>query len=445
MALAPDAGGLRGLLLLPPEIFDNIIARLSYQDLLNLMAACPAAAVGIFDWGAAFRTPALGSNAHAWPGHFDFVSGTHLTNWHDAQHAVLNGRLASNPDSMNQPIGWLIDNGHCQTLAVLAARGRWDPKLYGVDGRSYLERAFRFSSRPLRIADLIISIATNTTDPAFAARPSEINNVTQSTTPAGSILDLLLGPPGPKPHQYELWRRYWNAITGPRINALTAMTVKSHRILVKYANRATAESLLNNAGGAVNLATLTWPNETVWHVAAQNPNLDFADFLHQHTPDNIDHCYVLHNHNIDYIVRLLRFKADPGIIPAVEIYIRDIPSPRDKKLHKLLKAIHAPFTPAKVNNRIPQNSGSGGSLLHYIVVGLDNKLTALARNTNLTPAQKVYQRRKLIKHAEGLIVLVRKGNDREPANPATVDCDDRTALGLAEVHGFHQLYYALKS
>ncbi|RDW64501.1 uncharacterized protein DSM5745_09912 [Aspergillus mulundensis] len=459
------------LLRAEPCVFNAILEKLNFVDLMNFMVSTPATASYIFGWGA--KVLISRSNANAWPGHVDFQDGQQVTRWHEVQWARNNAAGApipnpipalprplpaqivmTNLNSVNRPIEWLIRHGHYNILTDLHTNGLWDPLGYEYNGESYLAHAVYHSDRPLRIADLIISLATNNADWRYAIKPYEVNDVRGNGTGATNLalpLSLQL-----KPHGYELWRRYWNAVTGPNINAATAIPQRYRGELAELIDRAMAESLRDNPGGGLNLAFFNGATTTVWHFAGANYNMDFTEFLHYHTPGSIDqvetiagltpveHCYNFDSDNVAFIPQLLRLGADPGTIPVPEVYLRDLPNPRDKFLHRVLDDIPNPTTPAKISDIVPPYVGEGGSLLHYIIVGLEIKLYALSRNDRFTAAQKRTRRRTLIKRAQRLIALVRKGNSNGAPNPATLDRHNRTALQLAQSHGYHELYYALE-
>ncbi|KAL4786891.1 hypothetical protein BJX76DRAFT_354703 [Aspergillus varians] len=424
-----------------PMELNATLKDLDPQGVIHFMETHESQAVDVFNWGA------VNQPDRPWPGYTQLTTGNDLINWHLTRHAHLTHfdpvntplpTLALN-NSMVDPIDVLIGRGRLDTLTDLDAGECWNPLGFAVLGWSYLAHALHY--KKAKIADFIVGRAIDTQGSAFAVHPCEVANITGFPA-RGNHLDLLL-----QNKRYDLFVRLWNVIQ-PQ-NSMIVLNQRSKKKLCKFADRAMAKALLRNNGlnNGVNLAHINLDpvnnsRGTVWHLAVKNPNIDFLDFLHEHTPDTINwsHGKLLpltsaytENKN-RYFQKLLAYNADPDA--GAEEILETFPAPwaTNKSFRAVLRAIRRP-------NARPIHAGTN---LHTLVEVVHRQVDDIQNDTKLAKQKQAARRRKVMRRANYLIALVRQGNTNGRPDPRKVDMMDRTPMVFAESYSLPEIYESLR-
>ncbi|KAL2855783.1 hypothetical protein BJX68DRAFT_264131 [Aspergillus pseudodeflectus] len=443
-------------------IFDSFLSGMDYYDLLNFIEAFPALLLHIHRWG-------LGPGG-AWRNMPVFRTPQEVIDWHRSVappgtnlpppgEPLPFGVVTDNHTSRRWPYVDWITRERNDFLVRLHEAGFWDPLGYGPDGHSFLSNALAFNRGFL--LSYINYIGQGNL--AFLLRPSRILEITGMALGANH-LDLAISR-----NDFALFTRWIRE--NPGLHGPTALNNRSKETLCEFVTAEEALWYLRTIG--LNLAQpLTLPPNTLpaipgaptqightpqigsagngspWHIAIRNNNLDFLDFLAAHTPHptDIDNPYnapftpALYAYTLgkfDHFDRLLRWGADPGVVPYMVILSWPT-NPQDRWLRTSLAGIRNP-------NPNPGGNVWQGTSVHWVVFALHDEMKEINRAANLTESQKRSRRETRMRQARTLINLVKQGNIRGEPDLSTRDLaiPPRTAWDYAKMWGYTQLAYLL--
>ncbi|KAL2826468.1 hypothetical protein BDW59DRAFT_160985 [Aspergillus cavernicola] len=420
---APPPIAAAWLNVVKPTTANNFLNLLNYNQVMDLMEAIPQFSVRIFDWGL---------SVGPWQEHQQFSTQLEIIAWHHSlvnvvpplpsPAAAVNGNMAAR----NWPIERLIRRNQWRCLTRLHRANHWDPLSFSPRGVSYLHMAHDAGAK--YTFNYIVHQARG--NALFCTTNTSFENVTgiqADNVHFDFVLEL---------DKYKIFRQWWRSIitTPPEVplDPILVLTEESQRILCRKAARPFAEYLRTHNNFHLATTSTTDIRGTVWHLAVENPNSNFVDFLATNGTQSIDMYSGHFQSPLDYSVtmdhfnvfkRLLSAGANPD--PLVEHFIQDF----EPATNKWLRASSAHYT--RINSTTGQTA-NGGTIIHKIIEELHSRVTALNNaDLFLTPAQKARKRRNLIKTANGLIRLMRVGSRHGRPDMTARNLDQRTALDLA--------------
>ncbi|KAL3478904.1 hypothetical protein BJX99DRAFT_256109 [Aspergillus californicus] len=310
----------------------------------------------------------------------------------------LRGRL--------DPIHLLIAGRHLDILVLLHDRGLWDPCSWSVRGDSYLKTAILADWDEL--VDYIVAQAASDPRRDWNFIRSEVSVSAVTGAPClANHLDMLLDHGAPA----RFWT-LWDAISNLEIDLGLRLTQRSQRTLCLISSHAQALELDLHG---IDLSTVVQgpnnPAGTVWHLALQNPDVSFLDYLNDAATQPIDDlagaqwsplAQAWQNRALVHFDYLLEIGADANtVIPDL---MESFPDPDDPFFMALLPVIG--HRPPVIHNAV-YNVNSTINELHHLVRGL---LETFQLPNLPNPRNLAHPRAAVIRKAVKLVGLLKRQN-----------------------------------
>ncbi|KAI9375219.1 hypothetical protein BJX61DRAFT_539994 [Aspergillus egyptiacus] len=423
-----------------------------FRQTMMYMEQHPQHASEIFSWGTGSTGP--------WPNHVYFQTHNDVLNWHRSKASssapltqpIAAATVQANIAAERWPIDHLIRRNRAAALRQLRLSRLWDPRGYSPRGMSYLRLAHESGAHD--VFDCIMEQVISS--PEFARSYTTSPFVT-GVRDNRNHLDFVLSI------SYPLFRDWWKQIhqtPDHNLDAKRDLSTDSHIQLCKSATRKFAEYLHRVNGFHLAETDSTTVRGTVYHLALENPNTNFIDFLSSyphHRPNSVsvdardDHMQTplelaRTTNKLRHFEKLLHAGADVDALVAE--FIDDLALTRNPWL-RVASAHYRTINPP--TRALQPGVARSPTLLHMVLQSLKTKLDREQTKPDMTPAKMAAQRRKYVKRAADLIALFRAGSKYgRPDLTMRLDVPvgdilhTATAQELARVYNFPELVDALE-